>query len=348
MFKTGISRLFKTPLKPGWLQKRPGFNYSQLSYRRFDGNNQKRTFWNLLTDATSRKYLAVVLGGGTLFYVTHLEEAPVSGRKRFIWLPRWIELKIGAYTYNSMLQETRGSILPAAHPLTRNVSKIFLKIVQAAQEDQDINQELIRGVNWEVHIVNDPRAPPNAFVLPGGKVFVFSSILSICGNEDGLATVLSHEFAHQLARHTSENLSKAPIYSILSGILYTVTGADIFNRLILDAFLRMPASRQMESEADFIGLMIMSRACFHPEESVRLWQRMAEFEQRSKRPGMLNIEFLSTHPASAKRIENMREWLPKAEEIYAQSDCGVMSGYYDGFQKFFGSPSFASISSWGL
>lgn len=323
------------------------FNSPPITYRRFN-NNQGNSFRQLLFDATSRRYLAILFGGGSLFYLTHLEEAPVSGRTRFIWLPRWLELKVGEYSYRSIIGQTRGSILPPNHPLTQKVSRIFEKIVEAAEKDPTIDKNLITGVKWQVHIVDDPRAPPNAFVLPGGKVFVFSSILGICKNEDGLATVLSHEFSHQLARHTAENLSKAPIYSIIGAILYTVTGADVFNRLLLDGLLRMPASRQMETEADYIGLMIMSRACFHPEESVRLWQRMAEFEQQSKRPGTVNVEFLSTHPASNRRIENMESWLPKARELYSQSNCGGIGGYYDSFQSAFGVPSFEPKTIWGF
>ncbi|SCU77575.1 LADA_0A01134g1_1 [Lachancea dasiensis] len=301
------------------------------SYQRFN-NRQSKSFVQLLVDPASRKYLAFVFGGGSIFYLTHLEEAPVSGRNRFIWLPRYLELKIGSYSYNSMLSQTRGSMLPSNSSLTVKVSTIFEKIVEAARKDPSIDRELLDGVNWQVHIVNDPKAPPNAFVLPGGKVFVFSSILGICKNDDGLATVLSHEFAHQLARHTAENLSKAPIYSILGAVLYTVTGADVFNRLILDSFLKMPASRQMETEADHIGLMIMSRACFKPQEAVELWKRMAEFEKQLKGRGSFSPEFLSTHPASDRRIENMQLWMPQAQELYSQSDCGAMSSYYDSFQ----------------
>ncbi|SCV06195.1 LANO_0H24190g1_1 [Lachancea nothofagi CBS 11611] len=308
--------------------------YSQsFQYQRFN-NKQSKSFSQLLVDPTSRKYLAFALGGGSLFYITHLEEAPVTGRTRFMWLPRSLELKIGNYSYNSMLGQTKGSILPANNPLTVKVTKIFDRIVDAAQRDPSIDKQLLEGVNWQIHIVDDPKAPPNAFVLPGGKVFVFSSILGICKNDDGLATVLSHEFAHQLARHTAENLSKAPIYSILGAILYTVTGADIFNRLILDGFLKMPASRQMETEADHIGLMIMSRACFHPQEAVKLWGRMAEFERRVKGSGNFSPEFLSTHPASDRRIENMQSWMPKAQELYSQSSCGT-GGYYDSFHNIF-------------
>ncbi|SCU85362.1 LAME_0D01068g1_1 [Lachancea meyersii CBS 8951] len=318
----------------------PSFRlYSNGSqYRRFN-NRQSKSLSELVLDPTSRKYLALMFGGGSLFYLTHLEEAPVSGRIRFIWLPRSLELKIANYSYNSMLKQTKGSILPTNNPLTIKVSRIFSQIVEAAQKDPTIDKQLLENIQWQVHIVDDPKAPPNAFVLPGGKVFVFSSILKICKNDDGLATVLSHEFAHQLARHTAENLSKAPIYSLMGAVLYTITGADVFNRLILDSFLKMPASRQMETEADHIGLMVMSRACFRPQEAVSLWNRMAEFEQRVRGNGSFAPEFLSTHPASNTRIANMQSWMPQAQELHSQSNCGTTSGYYDNFQNLFGGQS---------
>ena len=87
----------------------------------------------------------------------------------------------------------------------------------------------------------------------------------------------------------------------------------------------------METEADYIGLMIMSRACFQPQESIKVWERMANFEKQMNRGGVVNMEFLSTHPASTRRIENMSKWLPKANEIYEQSDCSSMGNYYKSF-----------------
>lgn len=326
------SRVFNT------IQKQTTRRYSQYRYQRFNNQQSQRSFAQLLVDPVSRKYLGITFGGGALFYITHLEEAPVSGRRRFIWIPRWLELKIGKYTYNSMLRETGNAILPYNHTMTKKVEKIFEKVVDAAYKDPSIDKSSMEGINWQIHVVNDPTQPPNAFVLPGGKVFVFSSILGICKNEDGLATVLSHEFAHQLARHTSENLSKAPLYALISLLLYSITGVDGLNNLLTDSLLRMPASRQMETEADYIGLMIMARACFNPSEAANLWKRMSVFEKRSRNGA--NIEFLSTHPASERRIDNMKNWLPEANDLYEQSECHSINKYYRGFQdSFSGSPS---------
>ncbi|CCF59439.1 hypothetical protein KAFR_0H00300 [Kazachstania africana CBS 2517] len=314
-------------------------SYSNYTYQRFN-NQRQRSFYDYLNDPKSRKSLALVLGAASLFYVTHLEEAPVSGRKRFIFIPRSLEMKIGSYSYNSIIQETANQILPQNHPLTRKIQSIFAKIVDAAYKDPTVDKYALEGIKWKIHVVNDPRAPPNAFVLPGGKVFVFSSMLNICQNDDGIATVLSHEFAHQLARHTSENLSKAPVYSLISLLVYALTGIQGINDFLTDGLLRMPASRQMETEADYIGLMIMARACFNPDESVKLWERMSAFEQKIARmSGQLNFEFLSTHPASLKRIKNMTKWLPEANSLYEQSDCGQYGKFYENFQNVVFGPS---------
>ncbi|AQZ11927.1 OMA1 (YKR087C) [Zygosaccharomyces parabailii] len=309
--------------------------YQQTTYRRF--NNNQQSFKFDIYDPSTRKFLAILLGGGGLFYVANLKEAPVSGRRRFLWVPSSLEMMIGQSSYKSILRESRPYLLPDNHPTTQRVTEIFARIVDAALKDPTVDKSMLEGIQWKVHIVNDPRAPPNAFVLPGGKVFVYSSILGICQNDDGLATVLSHEFSHQLARHTGENLSKAPIYLILSTLLYTITGTEVLNRLLLDSIVRMPASRQMETEADYIGLMIMSRACFDPHESIKLWARMTEYEKKNVGAGA-RFEFLSTHPASEHRIENMRKWLPQASQLYDQSDCGHFGNYYKGFQNFFGAP----------
>lgn len=303
-------------------------------YNRFNNSNTRETSLpQFLLNESNRKYVALLLGGSGLFYVTHLEEAPVSGRKRFIWIPRSLELRIGSYSYSQILNESSGIILPNSHPTSKRVENIFHKILDAAYKDPTVDNSLLDGIKWQIHVVNDPKAPPNAFVLPGGKVFVYSGILPICKNDDGLATILSHEFAHQLARHTSENLSKVPLYSLLGLLLYAVTGTDSINNLILDGTLRMPASRSMETEADHIGLMIMSRACFNPAEAVKLWHRMSEFEKSHKLGSNGVLEFLSTHPGSDRRIENMNSWLSKAQELYSESDCHFTGNYYRGFQN---------------
>lgn len=256
---------------------------------------------------------------GTAFYVSHLERAPISNRLRFMLISKSMEQALGNDGYKEVLQEYHGKILPDSHPQVVRVKKIMKRIIAVSGlENEDLD--------WRIHVVDDPSASPNAFVLPSGKVFVFSTILPICGNDDGLATVLSHETAHQVARHTAENLSRTPFYIILGLILYSITGSRALNNIVTSSLLRLPASREMETEADFIGLIMMSRACFNPSEAVHVWERMAEFEQRaaqSLRNGAIARmpEFLSTHPASNRRIENIKQWLPEANDARNSAGC---------------------------
>lgn len=129
-------------------------NRSYATYKRFN-NNSSTDFTKLLLDESGRKYLAVTFGLGGLFYVTHLEKAPLSERNRFIWVPIGIERQIGNYSYKSILNQTKGAILPENHPLTLRVDKIFRKIVQAAMHQPGVDQKQIENIQWKIHIVND-------------------------------------------------------------------------------------------------------------------------------------------------------------------------------------------------
>ncbi|KAK9236178.1 peptidase family M48-domain-containing protein [Lipomyces kononenkoae] len=217
-----------------------------------------------------------------------------------------LEERLGGYQYMQLLRQYRYSILPDNNPAVIRVRAVMKRLIAAAG---------LPDVDWEIHVVNDPREAPNAFVLPGGKVFVFSSILPICQDDDGLATVLSHETAHQIARHIGEKLSQTPFYLFGSLLLQVLLGSSMDFSALVSILLEMPASRQMESEADYIGLLMMSKACFDPRKAVDFWARMQKAE--SIQP----MEFLSTHPSSSTRIQQIKEWLPKAIQTREMSDC---------------------------
>jgi Zn-dependent protease with chaperone function len=135
--------------------------------------------------------------------------------------------------------------------------------------------------------------------LPGGKVFVFTGILPIVENEDGMAAVLGHEISHQLARHSAEKLSFAKV--LLAGqftlALFGIDPSFIFNRLTLNFLMEKPFSRKCETEADDIGLQLMALACFDPREAIEVWKRM-------EAAGGADIpQFMSTHPSHKNRIQ---------------------------------------------
>jgi predicted Zn-dependent protease len=201
------------------------------------------------------------------------------------------ELALGQQAYRQVLQESRGHIVPADDPRVRRVRGIASRVVRAAgikPLQREINLQL-RGYRfeWEANVIADPRV--NAFCLPGGKIAVYTGILPVAQNDDQLATVLSHEIAHALAHHSNERVTRKE-----SG------GVNIFLDKAFD--------RRQESEADHIGVFLMTFAGYQPEEALRFWVNM----RRVNQGGAGIPEFLSDHPSDDRRIRDMQAWVPKA------------------------------------
>ncbi|EKV12991.1 T-complex protein 1, theta subunit, putative [Penicillium digitatum PHI26] len=229
---------------------------------------------------------------------------------------------MGEESYREVLSSERGKILPQNHPLTRMVDGVLQRLIP---------QVAIEGADWKVHVIKDD-GMVNAFVLPGGKVFVYTGILPICKDEDGLAAVLGHEIAHVVAHHPAERMSNSfitlgAVFAI--SFLFDVSGQ--FSSFLLNLMYGLPNSRTQEAEADNIGLMMMSKACFNPEAAVKLWARMHEQEKQAP------PQFMSTHPSSYNRMETIQGWLDKAEAIYEENGCSSVKGYTT--RQLAGSPS---------
>lgn len=327
MFRHLVRHLFRTSGPFGFRVppiRTPPLTKSYASYRRFDSSNARIDYKKLLYNRNTI-YVGLSLGA---FYVYNLDEAPFTKRLRFIWIPYWLETKIGNYSYNQILNEYRDQLLPLNDPLYNRVTNIMNRLLTMALSNSTDEKQVehLKKLDWSIHIIQvDPNTiPPNAFILPNGKIFIFSSILPICHSDDGLATVLSHELSHQLAHHSLEQLSKQPFYILLLTILYSITGTNSFNGLLIDGLLKMPASRDMESEADHIGCELMARLCFNVNEAIQFWLRMNEWEQKMNKyntSGLSFQEFFSTHPNTNKRIHDIQSWLPELERIKENSQC---------------------------
>lgn len=158
---------------------------------------------------------------------------------------------------------------------------------------------------------------------------MFSGILPIARSESGLAAVLGHEIAHVLADHTGERLSRETgknllLYSLIL-LAAPIGGATLLLPLLgsslLDIVSERPMSRVQETEADYMGLMIMAQACYDPREAVAFWTRM------ERRKEYAPAEWLSTHPSSDHRARKMAEWLPEALDKRAKSDCATTTAF---------------------
>ncbi len=226
--------------------------------------------------------------------------------------------------YQGIMRTYGRHVLPPYHPHSEMVNRVLRRLISAAG---------LEGQSWEVKVIDDPDQQ-NAFVLPGGKVFVFSGILPICAGEDGLAAVLGHEIAHNIAHHTAESTSKKFFFLLPAGALltYFLDLPQQWVQFFLDLAFELPGSRKMESEADYIGLLMMAQACYDPNATVGLWERMANTEDHAM------PQLLSTHPASRERITVIQEWMPEANQKRAESPCGITSGYMEEFKTAFAHP----------
>jgi metalloendopeptidase OMA1, mitochondrial len=196
------------------------------------------------------------------------------------------ELRLGEQAYAEVLQKYHDRIVRTGKE-AEAIKEVGERIVRAAEIkplQKEINLHFDeRYMRWEFTLIDDRQV--NAFCLPGGKVVVFTGLFQIVRNKDELAAVMGHEIGHALAHHTSERIYRNPGHG-LSGLAF---------------------ERAQEAEADHIGLFLMTFAGYRPEACIELWEDMG------RRGGKQAPEILSDHPSDARRIAQMKEWVPHAE-----------------------------------
>ena len=176
------------------------------------------------------------------------------------------------------------------------------------------------GGTWEVVVFEDPTL--NAFALPGKKIGVHTGLINMVDNQHQLAAVIGHEIGHVLAKHSNERMSQQAAVKQGIGMVQAISnpqsslGQMGIGMLGIGAQygVILPFSRLHESEADIIGLDLMAKAGFNPEESIVLWQKMDQASQ-----GRNPAEFLSTHPSHGTRIQELKQHMPTAIRLNHQA-----------------------------
>jgi len=167
--------------------------------------------------------------------------------------------------------------------------------------------------SWEV--VTFESKDVNAFALPGGKIGVYTGLLKVATTQDQLAAVIGHEVSHVLAGHSAERVSSDAVGSLGTAVASAYTGIDTKSlSAVTQTLFLLPYSRTHETEADLLGLDLMSRAGFDPNQAVALWQNMAAASNGQAPPQML-----STHPSNQTRIHDLSARLPQDLPIYRQA-----------------------------
>ena len=255
---------------------------------------------------SSRLILSLALG--LTFLAAACATAPYTGRRQLLIGSEAGEISSGSQTFEALRRQYPACGDPA---INDPVFRVGSRIAAAANRPD---------YRWEfVVLVNDKEA--NAFCLPGGKVGIFTGILKYTRDEAGLATVISHEAAHALARHAGERRSQGLLAQIgglglglgLGGV-GSAAGTAISQGYGLGTQfgILLPYNRKQELEADKIGLILMAKAGYDPALALDFWRRMMTKEDKK----LQAPQFMSTHPHDYTRIQAMQAFLPEAETYY--------------------------------
>jgi len=188
---------FPRPARPRFYQQLPFNRGPRPQYKRFSSpsGGLSGLLYRWAARPTFYRDIGLLSAGAGTIYLYNLEEVPVSGRRRFNIIPAQLEEAIGRSSVDQVREQYAGRILPDSDVRVRKVKKVLQRLLPYAEG------EGLQGLEWEVTVIESPEQ--NAFVAPGGKVFVFTGILPLCRDEDGIAAVLGHEIAHVVAHHTA-------------------------------------------------------------------------------------------------------------------------------------------------
>ena len=255
------------------------------------------------------KYIGCGCGG---FLLNSCTSAPITDRKQLKLIPESKLSAQAAQIYEKIKDKekliTDGSIL-------KQIKEIGNKMEDSISEyfyQQNI-KDPTSNFQWE-YILIDNKKVKNAWCMPGGKIAVYTGLLDITKNTNGLAAVMGHEVAHAVAKHSVERASRGVLMKTTIQITDILTGGKIsqVNRttgmdtvgLLAQLGLMNPFNRKQESEADYLGLIFSSLSGFDIRETTKIWERMKEANKGKEPP-----EFMSTHPSSTNRINQINEWM---------------------------------------
>ncbi len=258
-----------------------------------------------------RKFLTYVSCGCCGFVLNSCSTAPITERRQLKIVP---EAKLNAQA--AQIYEK----IKEREKLSKDTKKLEeIKYIGKKMEDS-IGEYFYKKkmddptalFKWE-YILIDNKKVRNAWCMPGGKIAVYTGILDVTQNTNGLAAVMGHEIAHAVAKHSVERASRGTLLNIGTQIIDIASGGKLsqVNRttgmntvgLLSQLGIMNPFNRKQESEADYLGMIFASLSGYDIRETVKIWERMKEYNKGKAPP-----EFMSTHPSADNRIKKINEW----------------------------------------
>ena len=260
-----------------------------------------------------RRFFLQALGCGCLSLgISSCTTVPITDRRQLKLIPESKLNAKAAQIYEKVKEKEKLSDDINKLNEIKDIGKRIEYSISEYFERSNIKDPTI-GFDWE-YILIDNKKVKNAWCMPGGKIAVYTGILDVTKNTNGLAAVMGHEIAHAVAKHSVERASRnvatnvvLQVTDILSGgKLSTVNRTTGMNTvgLLTQMGILNPFSRKQESEADYLGLIFSSLSGYDIREAPKLWERMKK-SQKGKEPP----EFMSTHPSSDNRIKKLNDWM---------------------------------------
>ena len=261
-----------------------------------------------------RKFLSYVgcSCGGLL--LNSCSTAPITDRKQLKLIP---EAKLNAQAAQIFEKVKDKEKLSKDTKTLDLIKEIGKKMEDSISEYFYVSKlnDPTQNFDWE-YILIDNKKVRNAWCMPGGKIAVYTGILEVTKNTNGLAAVMGHEIAHAVAKHSVERASRGVILNTGTQLIDIFTGGKLsqVNRatgmntvgLLSQLGIMNPFNRKQESEADYLGMIFSSLSGYDIRETSKIWERMKEFNKGKSQP-----EFLSTHPSAENRIKKINEWKNK-------------------------------------
>lgn len=217
-----------------------------------------------------------------------------------------------AQGFNKTVQEASANkTLDTSSATYKRVNAVFQRLKPYADQMNQTGQKF----NWQLAVLKSNDI--NAYVAPGGKVVVYTGIVTRLNLTDAeIAAIMGHEMIHALEEHSKNKIGAQALTDLALNIGLSAAGDSVGQlgtaaaQLGSQVGVGLPYSRNLESRADQGGLMLMARAGYNPQAAITLWEKMNKLE------GAGGSSFLSTHPSNSQRIEAMRKNLPAAQAIY--------------------------------
>ena len=258
-----------------------------------------------------RKFLGYVGCGCCNIILISCSTAPITDRKQLKLIP---EAKLNAQAAAIYEKIKSREKMSDDIDTLNNIKKIGnnMEISIGKYFDKSNLPNPANDFEWEYILIDNDKVR-NAWCMPGGKIAVYTGILKITKNQNGLAAVMGHEIAHAVAKHSVERASRGIVLNVATQITDILSGGKLsqVNRatgmntigLLSQIGILNPFNRKQESEADYLGLIFSSLSGYDIRETVKIWERM-KAANKGKEPS----EFMSTHPSSANRIKNINGW----------------------------------------